>query len=478
MTKSLQSRIDIVLVSGIFVSSTFILAGSEFLMLRERSRRHEFLAMKTGAELIQEWSLEKQSFTPAEAVSALNRLSNVRVAVWITDGRGTVIMPDIAPAAEILSSDLLRLANYHSAEPEGPSHFRKEGITYFTCSMTLPRDMKILGNNNDWTVRFIEDTARTPLSSTSSALVLFGFISGLAAIFGLVLRRALAFALRPLQRIESALDHLSLQGKEVEKFNPLDIQRYPIELQNIASKFNLMSERIGQQSKDIKFFTSAVSHEMRNQLTTIKGYSYRFSKLLKRQESQERLENTSSKIESVVDDSLQTLSNLVQLARSGSGSLSLDIKPVPAQPFLEQIASMNSSEKSMHVRLVNCANECILTDAQVLRSAILSLIENAEKYACTGESVEIYGHANQDRKYFMIDVRDFGDGIPDDSIEVIFDRFKRGSNSSGKYGSGLGLAVVKETLAAVNSEIHAISNPYGKGACFRIVIPISQSKDC
>ena len=478
MAKSLQSRIDIVLVSGILVSSAFMLAGSEFLMLRERSRRHEFLAMKTGAELVQEWSLEKQGFTPAEAVSALNRLSNVRVAVWITDGRGTVIMPDIAPAAEILSSDLLSLTNYQSAEPEGPSYFRRAGITYFTCSMTLPRDMKILGNKNNWTVRFIEDTARTPLSSSLSAFVLFSSILGLAALFGLVLRRALAFALRPLPRIESALDHLSIQGKEVEEFNPLDVQTYPVELQNIASKFNLMGERIDQQSKDINFFISAVSHEMRNQLTTIKGYSNRFSKLLKRQESQEKLENASSKIEAILDDTLQTLANLVQLARSGSGSLSLNIKPIPSQPFLEQIASMNSSEKSFSVRLVNCANECIMADDQVLRSAMLSLIENAEKYACAGEFAEIYGHANQDRKYFMIDVRDFGDGIPEDSIEVIFDRFKRGSNSSGKYGTGLGLAVVKETLAAINCEIRAISNPYGKGACFRIIIPISQSKEC
>ena len=190
MAKSLQLRLDIVLVTGILASSTLILFGGEFLMLRERSRRHEFLAMKTGAELVQEWSLENPSFTPAEAVSTLNRLSNVRVAVWITDGRGTVIMPDIAPAAELLSSDLLGLANYQSAESEGPSYFRREGITYFTCSMALPRDIKILGNNNNWTVRFIEDTARTPLSSPSSAFVLFGSILGLAALFGLALRRA------------------------------------------------------------------------------------------------------------------------------------------------------------------------------------------------------------------------------------------------------------------------------------------------
>ena len=478
MTKSLQSRIDIALVSGILVSSAFILAGSEFLMLRERSRRHEFLAMKTGAELVKEWSLEKPSFTPAEAVSTLNRLSNVRVAVWITDGRGTVIMPDIAPTAKMLSPDLLGLANYQSAESEGPGYFRRKGITYFTCSMALPRDMKILGNNNNWTVRFIEDTARTPLSSSSSAFVLFGSILGLAAIFGLALRRALAFALKPLLRIESALDNLSLQGKEEEKFNPLDVQKYPLELQNIASKFNLMGERLGRQSKDIKFFVSAISHEIRNQLTTIKGYSYRLSRLLVRQESQEKLQNASSKIASVVDDSIQTLANLVQLARSGSGSLSLDIKPVVAQPFLEQIASMNSSEKSMHVRLVNCANECIMADAQLLRSAILSLIENAEKYACDGEIVEVYGRMNQDGNHYMIDVRDFGDGIPDELFEAIFDRFQRGSNASGKYGTGLGLAVVKETLAAMNSKVSAISNPYGKGACFRIIIPISQSNDC
>ena len=239
-----------------------------------------------------------------------------------------------------------------------------------------------------------------------------------------------------------------------------------------------MGERLGQQSKDINFFVSAISHEIRNQLTTIKGYSYRLSRLLVRQESQEKLQNASSKIASVVDDSIQTLANLVQLARSGSGSLSLDIKPVVAQPFLEQIASMNSSEKSMDVRLVNCANACIMADAQLLRSAILSLIENAEKYACDGEIVEVYGRMNQDGNHYMIDVRDFGDGIPDESFGAIFDRFQRGSNASGKYGTGLGLAVVKETLAAMNSKVSAISNPYGKGACFRIIIPIAQSNDC
>ena len=110
--------------------------------------------------------------------------------------------------------------------------------------MPLPENLRISGNSNNWAVRFIEDTARTPLSSPTHSLALFAVISGSAAIFGLFLRRAIAHALKPMSLMERALDDLSLQDKADESVRLLEISSYPAELKNIASKFNTMSKRI------------------------------------------------------------------------------------------------------------------------------------------------------------------------------------------------------------------------------------------
>ena len=476
MVRSIQSKVDTILITAILASSAGLLIGSEFLMINERSRRHEFLAMRTGSELVKNWRSTNNTVTPEAVTDILNRLSNVRTTVWIVDGKGEVIMADQSPSRELRSPDLLRLSNYKSAVSRKPDYFRKDGVTYFTCAMPLPENLRISGNSNNWAVRFIEDTARTPLSSPTHSLALFAVISGSAAIFGLFLRRAIAHALKPMSLMERALDDLSLQDKADESVRLLEISSYPAELKNIASKFNTMSKRIDEQSKDVNFFISAISHELRNQLTLIKGYSSRLYKYLQREEPKQRLESATLNIESAVDDSINTLSNLVQLARAGSGHLALNINPLSIQSLLEEVRSRASSNVLLKVKQVACDDVYIQADAQVLRSAIMSLIENAEKYASDAGEIEIYGHTDSAGKYFFIDVRDFGDGVPEESANSIFERFKRGSNSSLTYGTGLGLAVVRETLVLMNSGIELISNPYGKGACFRITVPVCQSE--
>lgn len=78
-----------------------------------------------------------------------------------------------------------------------------------------------------------------------------------------------------------------------------------------------------------------------------------------------------------------------------------------------------------------------------------NLINNARKYAKT--RIKIY--ITQSDGDALIHFRDFGEGIPDEDMPFIFDKFYRGRNSGGEYGSGLGLYIVKYIAKQMNGKI-------------------------
>jgi len=79
-----------------------------------------------------------------------------------------------------------------------------------------------------------------------------------------------------------------------------------------------------------------------------------------------------------------------------------------------------------------------------------------------------------DHKYFYITVADSGMGIPEDSIERIFERFYRVDKSHSKEigGTGLGLAITKSSIAMHHGAIKVFSRE-GEGTTFSVRIPLS-----
>ena len=74
----------------------------------------------------------------------------------------------------------------------------------------------------------------------------------------------------------------------------------------------------------------------------------------------------------------------------------------------------------------------------------------------------------------MISVKDFGLGIPKESINRVFERFYKSDPSRGKdkKGTGLGLSIVKEIITAHDEEIKVLSNE-GAGTEFFFTLPVS-----
>jgi signal transduction histidine kinase len=111
-------------------------------------------------------------------------------------------------------------------------------------------------------------------------------------------------------------------------------------------------------------------------------------------------------------------------------------------------------------------------DEVKLTLAISNLVENGIKYNVDDGWVRVTVDA--DHQYFYVTVADSGMGIPEDSLERIFERFYRVDKSHSREigGTGLGLAITRSTIAMHHGTVSVISKE-GEGTTFSVRIPLT-----
>ncbi|MCA8944164.1 MAG: HAMP domain-containing histidine kinase [Planctomycetes bacterium] len=109
-------------------------------------------------------------------------------------------------------------------------------------------------------------------------------------------------------------------------------------------------------------------------------------------------------------------------------------------------------------------------DRGAIVQALLNVLENARKYAAGSEGVVV--RATRSGDDVVIDVRDFGPGVPADEREAIFERFRRGARQQhgNVAGVGLGLHLARSIVRAHGGDVVCVE-PEGEGAEFRIRLP-------
>lgn len=222
-------------------------------------------------------------------------------------------------------------------------------------------------------------------------------------------------------------------------------------------------------------FVATASHDLRNPITTIKGYSQLLKSAGPLNEHQTdfilRIQNAAEHMHELVE-------NVLDLAKMDLGAEKqhelLDLASIVhelADEFRPQ-----AEGKGQALKLEDTgSNSQVKGDALKIRQALRNLIGNAIKYTPEGGTVTLA--LEQDAELAKIHIRDTGYGIPADDLPHLFKRFYRVRNNGHDIeGNGLGLSIVKSIAEGHGGDV-TVESEVGRGSCFTLSLPLFQQEE-
>ena len=219
-------------------------------------------------------------------------------------------------------------------------------------------------------------------------------------------------------------------------------------------------------------FVVTASHELRSPLTSVQGFAELL--MLERDKLTPRQADT---LEIILDNTrhlVRLLNDLLDLARSDAGRLTIKPSPTDAGPLVEDAVRTIRSQteakgQSLHLRVEPNLPQ-INVDRDRIRQVLVNLLTNAHEYSPEGAAIAVT--AERDDAEVQIAVSDDGPGMAEDQLEHIFERFTRGDAGLTQHvgGTGLGLAISKSLVELHGGRIEAAS-VQGRGSRFCVWLP-------
>jgi signal transduction histidine kinase len=219
-------------------------------------------------------------------------------------------------------------------------------------------------------------------------------------------------------------------------------------------------------------FIATASHDLRNPITSVKG----FSTLIRQAGPLNDIQDDFVKrIQHATDNMSELVENMLDLAKSDLG-VKLKYDTVDMAALLVRVVdefqpAVRSKRQSLTLE-ETATHTQVRGEALQLHQAFRNLIGNAIKYTHEGGSVQV--RMEEQLNTLKIHIQDTGYGIPAADLPFIFDRFYRVRNNGHDEieGNGLGLAIVKSICEKHEGQVVVVSEP-GKGTCFTIELPCS-----
>ncbi len=217
-------------------------------------------------------------------------------------------------------------------------------------------------------------------------------------------------------------------------------------------------------------FAADASHELRTPLTVVRA-----SLDLLRRHPDAPVREVGDALDDIgaeVDNLTRLVEDLLLLARTDSGAISLERLPVDLGDIAADVASSLTAAAAEHgVRIAIDPEPAMVTgDVSRLRQLVVILVDNAIRHSPKGGEVRIavrpVGEGGDGAE---LTVDDQGPGIPDADIPHVFERFWRGAGAPDG-GSGLGLAIASWIVQGHDGTVTVVNRPEG-GARFGVMLP-------
>ena len=273
---------------------------------------------------------------------------------------------------------------------------------------------------------------------------------------------------RPLRQLDRAISELG-QGNLT---NTIAVGG-PHDLERLGRQLEWLRQRLLELAHERNRFLRHMSHELKTPLANIReGTELLMDGAVGELDSNQRevtaiLRENGIKLQRMIE-------NLLSFSAWQTSSVGLEATEFRLRPLVKQVLeNQQLTLLSQRVRLdVRVEDITLVADRGKFRLILENLISNAIKYSPRGGAIHVWARAAGAR--LVLDVADAGPGIPREDRTHIFDAFYTGraARSTAVKGTGIGLSVVLEFVAAHNGTVEIIDGEF-PGAHFRITMPIT-----
>lgn len=279
--------------------------------------------------------------------------------------------------------------------------------------------------------------------NTSDSILISAVLS---VLFGLFIMISIGVkvaqkVLYPIERMTNDIKDISSNSLE----NRLNVSTAKDELKDLAISFNGMLDELHEMYDKQSMFVSDASHELRTPIAVIQGYASMLDRWGK--DDPEILAESLTAIKTESENMKELVEKLLFLARADKNRIVLDKEFFDVNDLMTEISKETEMIAPQHtVKSELTFDGQLFGDQNSIKQALRVFIDNSIKYTPDGGVVSILLYKEENN--VIIGIGDTGNGIPNEDIPHIFDRFYRADKSRNKEtgGNGLGLSIAKWIL--------------------------------
>lgn len=289
----------------------------------------------------------------------------------------------------------------------------------------------------------------------------------LIAIFAIALILS-GVLMKPFERVAKAISEV----KEGYKDEPISVPDY-LETEHIVDAFNQLQNRMRVLDTSRQEFVANVSHELKTPITSVKVLAD--SLLAQENVPAELYKEFMLDIAEEIEREDKIINDLLSMVKMDKAVAMMNISVVDVNALTEIVLKrLRPIARKRDIEVVFESKRAVTAEADEVKLTLIitNLVENAIKYNKEQGWVKVLLDA--DHQFFTLEIMDSGIGIPEESLEHIYERFYRVDKSHSREigGTGLGLAITRNAVLMHRGSIR-VSSTVGEGTVFTVKIPLN-----
>lgn len=240
------------------------------------------------------------------------------------------------------------------------------------------------------------------------------------------------------------------------------------ELAAVGTAFNRMSAQLASTEQVRQQMLSDLGHELRTPLATIQVYL----------DAADDDVTSGHELTAVLREQVTRLDRLTRdinaISRADESAITLERNPIDVAELLASVTGPRQEHlraRGLTLDVSAPSGTTLRGDRLRLQQVLTNLLDNAERHTADGGRIRVT--VRPEPQAVSIEVADDGDGIGEEHLAHVFERFYRTDTARDRDhgGAGIGLAICRSVVLAHGGSITAHSNGFGTGARFRITLP-------